>query len=144
MRLVSISLRNLRIRLVATVLTTASASGTINTDDNIPVTYPPTNALTGSVKGFITLTGAEISAFDPASKRAFATSNGGIQVVDLTNPATPTLITNIAPSSLGVVGLTSNDVSSVALRKAVGATPAVLAATVLPSTVLPARRRRHP
>ena len=137
---VTVTLSNVVNTTGLTVLTTASASGTINTDDNIPVTYPPTNALTGTVKGFITLTGAEISAFDPASKRAFATSNGGIQVVDLTNPATPTLITNIAPASLGVVGLTSNDVSSVALRKAVGATPAVLAATVLPSTVLPASK----
>jgi 2',3'-cyclic-nucleotide 2'-phosphodiesterase (5'-nucleotidase family) len=133
---VTVTLSNVVNTTGLTVLTTASASGTINTDDNIPVTYPPTNALTGTVKGFITLTGAEISAFDPASKRAFATSNGGIQVVDLTNPATPTLITNIAPASLGVVGLTSNDVSSVALRKAVGATPAVLAATVLPASKL--------
>ena len=133
---VTVTLSNVVNTTGLTVLTTASASGTINTDDNIAVTYPPTNALTGTVKGFITLTGAEISAFDPASKRAFATSNGGIQVVDLTNPATPTLITNIAPASLGVVGLTSNDVSSVALRKAVGATPAVLAATVLPASKL--------
>ena len=133
---VTVTLSNVVNSTGLTVLTTASASGTINTDDNIPVTYPPTNALTGTVKGFITLTGAEISAFDPASKRAFATSNGGIQVVDLTNPAAPTLITNIAPASLGVVGLTSNDVSSVALRKAVGATPAVLAATVLPASKL--------
>ena len=133
---VTVTLSNVVNSTGLTVLTTASASGTINTDDNIPVTYPPTNALTGTVKGFITLTGAEISAFDPASKRAFATSNGGIQVVDLTNPAAPTLITNIAPASLGVVGLTSNDVSSVALRKAVGAAPAVLAATVLPASKL--------
>ena len=133
---VTVTLSNVVNTTGLTVLTTASASGTINTDDNIAVTYPPTNALTGTVKGFITLTGAEISAFDPASKRVFATSNGGIQVVNLTNPAAPTLITNIAPASLGVVGLTSNDVSSVALRKAVGATPAVLAATVLPASKL--------
>jgi 2',3'-cyclic-nucleotide 2'-phosphodiesterase (5'-nucleotidase family) len=133
---VTVTLSNVVNSTGLTVLTTASASGTINTDDNIPVTYPPTNALTGTVKGSITLTGAEISAFDPASKRAFATSDAGIQVVDLTNPAAPTLITNITPSSLGVVGLTSNDVSSVALRKAVGATPAVLAATVLPASKL--------
>src|SRR6185436_17953384 len=67
------------------------------------------------------------------SKRAFASSNAGIQVVDLTNPAAPTLITTITPASLGVPGLTSNDVTSVTVRKGAGANPSVLAAAILSS-----------
>ena len=114
-----------------TTIATASASGTIANDDTIPVVYPAANTFTSTVKGSINLAGAEIPAFDPLSKRAFASSNVGIQVVDLTNPAAPTLITTITPATLGVPGLTSNDVTSVTVRKGSGANSSVLAAAIL-------------
>ncbi len=114
-----------------TTIATASASGTITNDDTIPVVNPPSDTFTSTVKGSIALSGAEIPAFDPLSKRAFASSNVGIQVVDLTNPTAPTLITTITPATLGVPGLTSNDVTSVTVRKGAGANPSVLAAAIL-------------
>ena len=116
-----------------TTIATASASGTITNDDTIPVVYPAANTFTSTVKSSINLAGAEIPAFDPLSKRAFASSNVGIQVVDLTNPAAPTLITTITPATLGVPGLTSNDVTSVTVRKGSGANPSVLAAAIIAS-----------
>ncbi len=116
-----------------TTIATASASGTITNDDTIPVVFPPSNTFTSTVKGNIALAGAEIPAFDPLSKRAFASSNVGIQVVDLTDPAAPTLITTITPATLGVPGLTSNDVTSVTVRKGSGANPSVLAAAIIAS-----------
>ncbi|MGL5017075.1 MAG: choice-of-anchor I family protein, partial [Luteolibacter sp.] len=93
--------------------------------------YPPTGALTSTVKSSITLAGSEIPAFDPVSKRAFASSGGGIQVVDLTNPTLPTPLATILPSALGVAGLTSNDVSSIAVRKGTGGNPSILAAAII-------------
>ncbi len=121
-----------------TLTGTGVGTATIANDDTIPLVYPPSNTVTSTVKGVVSLSGAEIPAFDPASKRAFASSALGIQVVDLTNPATPTFISLIEPATLGVSGLTSNDISSVAVRKANGAQPAVLAAAIinLPKTAL--------
>ncbi|MCX6857056.1 MAG: choice-of-anchor I family protein [Verrucomicrobia bacterium] len=124
-----------------TTLGTAAASGTITNDDTVPVSFPATARITASVKGFIDLdaaplsstNGAEIPAFDPVSKRAFTSSNAGIQVINLTNPAAPAFITTIVPASLGVAGLTSNDVSSITVRKASGANPSVLAAGIISS-----------
>jgi hypothetical protein len=130
---VIITLSNLVQTSGTTTLGNAAGTGTITNDDTVPVTYPPSNAILSSVKGSIPLAGSEIPAFDPQSKRAFASSNAGIQVVDLTNPAAPAFVTTIVPSSLGVAGLTSNDVSSVAVRKAGGANPAVLAAAIINS-----------
>lgn len=118
---------------------TGAATGTITNDDFVASRFPASWAISGSVKGFIDLDappltgGAEIPAFDPASKRAFTSSNSGVQVISLTNPAVPAHVTTIAPASLGVAGLTSNDISSVAVRKAAGANPAVLAAAVISS-----------
>ena len=121
----------------ATVLGTAAGTGTIVNDDFVASRFPATGVLGGTVKGFIDLDaapltgGAEIPAFDPASKRAFTSSNTGIQVIDLTNPAAPAFVSVITPATLGVPGLTSNDVSSVTVRKATGGGPAVLAAGVI-------------
>jgi 2',3'-cyclic-nucleotide 2'-phosphodiesterase (5'-nucleotidase family) len=128
---ITVTLSNLVVTTGQATLATASASGTITNDDAVPLAFPATNAFTSTVKGSIALAGSEIPAFDPLSKRAFASSNAGIQVVDLTDPAAPTLITTIAPSSLGVVGLTSDDVSSVAVRKGTGGNPSVLAAAII-------------
>lgn len=103
---------------------------------SIAVNPAPTKALTSVVKGSIDLDaapltgGAEIPAFDPVSKRAFTSSNNGIQVIDLTNPAAPAFVQTIAPATLGVAGLTSNDVSSVAVFKG---SPSILAAAIINS-----------
>lgn len=118
---------------------TGAATGTITNDDFVPSRFPATGVVTSTVKGFIDLDaapltgGAEIPAFDPASKRAFTSSGSGVQVIDLTNPAAPAFISTITPATLAVAGPTSNDVSSVAVRKASGANPAVLAASVIAS-----------
>lgn len=115
----------------STVLGTAAGTATITNDDTITVAYPPTGALTSTVKGFIALGGAEIPAFDAVSKRGFTSSNTGIQVVNLADPAAPAFISTITPSTLGVSSLTSNDVSSVAVRKGSGGNPSVLAAAII-------------
>ncbi len=116
-----------------TTLGTVTANGTISNDDSVASSFPATGALTATFKGSIALTGAEIPAFDPVSKRAFTSTSAGIQIVDLTDPALPTLAGNIVPSSLGVSGLTSDDVSSIAIRKGAGANPSVLAAAIISS-----------
>ena len=81
---------------------------------------PP--AITGSYgfKGSLTsgLTGAEISAFDPASDRLFVTSSAGLQVIDLSNPASPSLLATIDLSAAPFSAV-SNDVSSVAVKNGV-------------------------
>jgi 2',3'-cyclic-nucleotide 2'-phosphodiesterase (5'-nucleotidase family) len=113
------------------LLADATATGAIQNDD---VFLPPSGALNVSNLGFLTLPfGAEIPAFDPASRRAFVSSGSGVQIVDLSNPAAPALVSTIAPASLGVAELSSNDVSSVAVRKGYGSSPAVLAAAIINS-----------
>ena len=124
-----------------TTLGTATANGTVTNDDTVPNSFPSNGRITSTVKGFIDLdaaplastNGAEIPAFDPISKLAFTSSNSGIQVINLTNPAAPSFINTIAPASLGVAGLTSNDVSSVTVRKGTGGNPSVLAAAIIAS-----------
>ncbi|WP_137179728.1 choice-of-anchor I family protein [Roseomonas sp. AR75] len=86
----------------------------------------PTNALSIQHLGSLGLAGAEISAFDPASDRLFVTSNGGLQVVDLANPAAPSLIATIDLTA-APFNLASTDVTSVAAKGGVVAA-AVLAA----------------
>jgi 2',3'-cyclic-nucleotide 2'-phosphodiesterase (5'-nucleotidase family) len=56
----------------------------------------------------VTLAGAEISAFDPGSKRLFVTSSAGLQVVSVDAELKMTL--------LGTVSLGSNDINSVAVK----------------------------
>ncbi len=122
-------------------ITDATGTGTITNDDTVPNSFPSNGKITSTLKGFIDLdaaplastNGAEIPAFDPLSKRAFTSSNSGIQVINLTNPAAPVFINTIAPASLGVAGLTSNDVSSVTVRKGTGGNPSVLAAAIISS-----------
>lgn len=71
----------------------------------MPVTA--TDALTSQVIGSIALAGAEISAYDPASQRVFTTSNGGLQIIDLSDPTNPQLIDTL--------DLGGSDVTSVAV-----------------------------
>ncbi|MEM9018561.1 MAG: hypothetical protein AAGC68_16240, partial [Verrucomicrobiota bacterium] len=58
------------------------------------------------------LTGAEISAFDPASNRLFITSGSGLVVVDLSDPTMPVVGTPIDPANDSA---TSSAVTSVAV-----------------------------
>jgi Ca2+-binding RTX toxin-like protein len=61
----------------------------------MPTTINPTNSLTYQTLASVKLAGAEISAYDAGSHRLFTTSNGGLQIVDLSDPAHPALITTI-------------------------------------------------
>lgn len=61
------------------------------------------------------LVGAEISAFDSASARLFTTSSSGLQVVDLSDPANPTLL-SIIDFTAAPINAVSKDVSSVAVH----------------------------
>lgn len=117
----------------STIIGTSSGTGTITNDDSVPVTFLASGAITSTLKSSITLGGSEIPAFDPASKRAFASSGVGIQVVNLTDAAAPVQLTTIVPSTLGVSGLTSNDVSSITVRKGTGGNPSILAAAIINS-----------
>lgn len=132
-----ITLSNLVQTTGTTTLGNATGTGTITNDDSLP-NYPASGSLTSTVIGSIDLDaspltgGSEIPAFDPISKRAFTASGTGIQVVNLTNPALPAFINTITPSSLGV-GIDSNDISSVAVRKGTGGNPSVLAAAIINS-----------
>lgn len=64
------------------------------------------------------LVGAEISAFDSASGRLFTTSNGGLQIIDLSNPATPTLLSIVDFTTAPFNGV-SKDISSVAVHNGI-------------------------
>jgi Ca2+-binding RTX toxin-like protein len=103
----------------------------------------PTNALNLKPVGSIALLGAEISAYDAVSKRAFVTANSEsspgnplLQIVDVSNPAAPTLVGNIDPDSLGLVGFTAGDVSSVAVSNGIVAVSLIAATKTDPGRVV--------
>jgi 2',3'-cyclic-nucleotide 2'-phosphodiesterase (5'-nucleotidase family) len=81
----------------------------------MPLTTTPTNSLRIEALDTITLAGAEIAAYDPASVRIFVTSNSGLQIIDASDPANLTLVSTInftaAPFSLN-----STDVTSVSVK----------------------------
>lgn len=132
-----VTLSNLVQSTGTTALGNLTGTATITNDDTVPVTFPASGSLTSTALGSIDLDatplagGAEIPAFDPISKRAFAASSVGVQVVNLSNPAAPAYLTTIQPATLGVAGLTSNDISSIAIRKGTGGNPSVLAAAII-------------
>ena len=110
----------------------------------------PTNALFLSLKSSIVLSdnglatgsgGAEIPAFDPASKRAFSASNVGIQVVDLTNPAAPVRLAPIDPTA-APYNLPGRDVTHVIVKNGVLAV-SIIAPVSLPA-VVPATYKTAP
>ncbi|WP_236721355.1 phytase, partial [Trichormus sp. NMC-1] len=78
--------------------------------------------------GNVSLNGAEISDFDPKSKRLFVTGElegkAIIQVIDASNPNNPTKITNIDLSSLG------GGIQSVAVRKGIGTENSIFAVAI--------------
>jgi len=82
----------------------------------MPLSLAPSNSLTYEVVGTIDLPGAEISAFDAATQRLFATSNFGLQVIDLSDASNPALITTINLATLYGFG---NDVTSVAVKNGI-------------------------
>lgn len=92
----------------------------------------PTNALSMKAIATIELAGAEISAYDPVTKRVFVTSNVGLQVIDLSDPAAPVLLTTIQFTALG---FNSNDVTSVAVKDGVVAVAIVDAVKTNPGKV---------
>ncbi|QXE24430.1 phytase [Richelia sinica FACHB-800] len=79
------------------------------------------------------LNGAEITDFDPKSKRLFVTGEVEgkpvIQVVDISNPLEPTKFNNIDLSSFGA------GVQSVAVRKGVGTANSIVAVAISANTV---------
>lgn len=59
------------------------------------------------------LSGAEISAYDPASGKLFITSGDGLEVIDLSDPGNPSAGTLIDPAADGA---SASDVTSVAVH----------------------------
>lgn len=64
------------------------------------------------------LAGAEISDYDPATKRLFVAAGVGLKVVDISDPANPKLVTTIDFTSLGLPG---TNVTSVTVSGGVAA-----------------------
>ncbi len=89
----------------------------------MPIT--PTNSLTYQTLATIQLAGAEISAYDAGSQRVFTTSNGGLQIVDLSDPSNPFLITTITfPGASDVTSVaTFNGLIAVAVPAAIRTDP---------------------
>jgi 2',3'-cyclic-nucleotide 2'-phosphodiesterase (5'-nucleotidase family) len=75
----------------------------------------PSNALDLDFVSSLALGGAEIAGFDPGSDRLFVTSNGGLQVVDLSDPAAPALITTLDLTA-APYGFATTDITSVAVK----------------------------
>ena len=66
----------------------------------------------GSADGLL---GAEISAYDAASKRLFVTSGSGLQIVNLSDPMNPSVVGLLKPSANGA---SDDEVTSVAVNGA--------------------------
>ena len=78
----------------------------------------PANQLTVSKLGSITLTGSEISAFDPVSDRFFVTTiTGGLAIVNGSNPSSLSLVGTVDFTAAGFGFF--NDVNSVAAKNGV-------------------------
>lgn len=101
----------------------------------MPLTTTPSNVLTYEVVGTIDLAGAEISAYDAATRRLFTTSNSGLQVIDISDPSNPKLVETInltAPP----FNLDSNDISSVAVKDGLVAITVISSVRTDPGTVV--------
>lgn len=85
----------------------------------------PTNTLTYEVLSSIKLAGTEVSTYDRATQRVFTTSNGGLQIIDLSDPAKPRLITTVSfPNASDVTSVASyNGLIAVAVPAAVRTDP---------------------
>jgi len=78
----------------------------------VPLTTTPDKALNVEHLSTLSLAGAEIAAFDPASDRVMVTSGDGLQIVDLSDPSAPSLL-SIIDFEAAPFGF-SNDINSVA------------------------------
>ena len=105
----------------------------VSLDMSAAVSTKATGALDIAFKGSLGLAGAEISAFDAGSDRLFVTSNAGLQVVNLANPASPTLIATIDFTTLGFA---TKDVTSVAVKGGIVAIALPAADKTLPGKVV--------
>lgn len=76
----------------------------------------PDETLNLTLVGSIDLAGAEISTYDAGSKQLFVTSSTGLQIIDLTNPASPALVSTIAIATLSATG---GDITSVSAKNGV-------------------------
>lgn len=90
-----------------------------------PATFELANTLVSRTLSSITLAGAEISAYDPESQRVFTTSDVGLQIIDLSDPSAPKLITTISfPNSSDVTSVAvSNGLIAVAVPGVVRTSP---------------------
>lgn len=98
-----------------------------NTDPNVANTVPGIPAglqFDGNIGQSGGLVGAEIAAFDPGSERLFVTCNAGLQIIDLSDPSAPVLVTTINLSA-APYNAVSNDVTSVAVHGGVVAATTV-------------------
>lgn len=84
---------------------------------NAPPAFPTDVAHVSTTN---TVGGAEISAFDPLSDRLFVTQGGGLAVLDLSNPASPTPIQTL-DFTQAPFNLTGTSVTSVAVKNGVAA-----------------------
>jgi 2',3'-cyclic-nucleotide 2'-phosphodiesterase (5'-nucleotidase family) len=69
--------------------------------------------------GTLDLGGSEISAFDPSTDRLFVSSPTGLQVVNLADPANPSLLSNIDFTTVAYGSQQTSDVNSVASQNGV-------------------------
>lgn len=78
--------------------------------------------------------GAEITAYDPASKRLFVTKNASgvpsLDIIDIANPSAPTLVSNVNLAAFG------GSISSVAVRNGVVAAAMIATAKTNPGSVV--------
>ncbi len=69
-----------------------------------------------AIGGFTSTAGAEIVAFDPDTDLAFVTAGTGVEVLDLSDPDTPTLVTTLMPAEdTGFQEIVGGSVNSVAV-----------------------------
>ncbi len=118
-----------------------SLAFTIDVAPALGVASAPSNNLSISHQGSVVLTdsglaagagGSEIPAFDAASRRAFAASPVGVQVVDLSNPRAPRRLAPIDPVA---AGLGSRDISHVVVKNGVLAVSIIAADKTQPGSV---------
>ncbi len=110
-------------RLGGRMAVTGSDIGSPGVLDGLPLSPPAPELTTRAPLRFthvatMPLAGAEISAYDPVSKRLFVTSNVGLQVLALEDPAFPVLIEVIDFTQEPFL-LSSTDVTSVAVHNGI-------------------------
>ncbi|MGH1437974.1 MAG: choice-of-anchor I family protein, partial [Lewinella sp.] len=101
-------------------------------NDN-PTVIPQIEELSFVREAMIELAGAEIVAYIPDNNTAAVTSGDGLQLVDLSDPTAPSLLTTITPTSLG---FSSDEVSSTAYSNGILAAAVPNDDTQMPGDIL--------